>query len=209
MTIGSHVTIGAGVGIASEERIEIGDRVTIGDGVLIMDTDFHDSRDLSHRGATAAVIIGEGVRIESNAIILKGTHLGSGARVARRSVVSGRIPEGGQVCGVPARMIPDASCRKHHGLVGDRGSISDRLTAIVTEACGVEGALRPEEGPSQIIGWDSLGALRVLIAMEEEFRISLPEHALCAISTLRDLEEIVAEALGQASCPDHGGSDVG
>jgi acetyltransferase-like isoleucine patch superfamily enzyme/acyl carrier protein len=193
ISIGNRVTIGAGAAIASEECIDIGDNVTIGSFVMIMDTDFHDVSDVARPGSTDAVVIEEQVQIESGVTILKGSHVKKRARVASGSVVSGLVPEGAYVRGVPARLA--SAARTSRDPLPDPSDRLRRIQDLVARTFGLEDAPRLEHGPHQIAGWDSLGTLRLMLALEEEFRIILPEAALCDISTLHDVSEIVGEAL--------------
>jgi acetyltransferase-like isoleucine patch superfamily enzyme/acyl carrier protein len=199
ISIGNGVTIESGAAIAAEEQIEIGDGVTIGPRVMIMDTDFHDPQDLASRGATAPVIIEQEVHIESDVTILKGTHLQKGARVAKRSVVSGVVPEGAYACGVPARAFREPPCRQQNTRLPESGDLLQRINAVAARTFDVKGTPMSEDGTCQLAHWDSLGALRLLISIEEEFQITLPEDALCEVSTLQELSHIVVDALARSA----------
>jgi acyl carrier protein len=52
----------------------------------------------------------------------------------------------------------------------------------------------PAHGPAEIPGWDSLGALRLLLALEEEFGVVLPDTLGSARSVL-ELRDVVAGRL--------------
>jgi acetyltransferase-like isoleucine patch superfamily enzyme len=108
------------------ERITIGRRVVISYHVTIADSDFHsldvESRrrdaianapggDLSKRPPVESrpVVIEDDAWIGIGAIILKGVHIGKGARVAAGSVVTRDVPPGATVAGNPARIIDEVS----------------------------------------------------------------------------------------------------
>ncbi len=103
-------------------RITIGKRVVISYHVTIADSDFHpidlEARkldaianapggDLSKRPPVqcAPVRIDDDAWIGIGAIILKGVHIGAGAKVAAGSVVTHDVPAGVAVAGNPARII--------------------------------------------------------------------------------------------------------
>jgi acetyltransferase-like isoleucine patch superfamily enzyme len=104
------------------KSITVGQRVLISYNVMIADSDFHprdpvlrkqDAEALApfaQPGARAPVVarpivIGDDVSIGIGAIILKGVHIGAGARVQAGSVVTANVPEGAVVAGNPARIL--------------------------------------------------------------------------------------------------------
>lgn len=114
-------TVLAGAVFMCAERIAIGKRVVVSYHVTIADSDFHplnlEARrrdaianapggDLSQRPALkcAPVQIDDDVWIGIGAIILKGVHIGSGAKIAAGSVVTRDVPAGAKVAGNPARV---------------------------------------------------------------------------------------------------------
>lgn len=108
------------------ERITIGKRVLISYHVTIADSDFHPL-DLERRRLDAIanapggnrasrppvesrpIEIGDDAWIGIGAIILKGVHIGSGARVAAGSVVTRDVPAGATVAGNPARIVSEVA----------------------------------------------------------------------------------------------------
>lgn len=102
------------------ERISVGKRVTISYNVTIADSDFHPidpeqrkqdaianapfgDRSQRPRFASKPVVIEDDVSIGIGAIILKGVHIGKGARVGAGAVVTSDVPAGVEVEGNPAR----------------------------------------------------------------------------------------------------------
>ncbi len=109
------IEIGRGVGvtggvICAAAHVRIGDRVTIGANCTLLDTDFHPleagERLLDpSSGAAADVIIEDEVFIGTQALILKGSHIGRGAVIGAGSVVAGEIPAHVVAAGNPARVV--------------------------------------------------------------------------------------------------------
>jgi acetyltransferase-like isoleucine patch superfamily enzyme len=104
------------------ERITIGQRVVISYNATIADSDFHpfdpEQRiqdaianspygDRSKRPpyVSRLVVIEDDVWIGIGAIVLKGVHIGKGARVGAGSVVTSNVPAGVHVTGNPARHV--------------------------------------------------------------------------------------------------------
>ncbi|HUO67332.1 MAG TPA: phosphopantetheine-binding protein, partial [Gammaproteobacteria bacterium] len=59
----------------------------------------------------------------------------------------------------------------------------------------VQRPLEPSDGPAQIVRWDSLGSLRLLLALEDEFGLHLPEDALYGVSSVAAVVGVVDSAL--------------
>ena len=114
-------TILVGAVIMCAERITIGQRVVVSYNVTIADSDFHP-RDPEARKQDALANAPEGNRAERpplltrpvvieddawigiGAILLKGVHIGKGARVAAGAVVTADVPAGATAAGNPARL---------------------------------------------------------------------------------------------------------
>ena len=190
--VGHGVSIGAGAAISSELHVRIGDGARLGGSVMIMDTDFHDRRDFTAPAPGVPVVIEEAARLGRGVTVLKGAHIGRGAWIAPGSVVSGSVPAGACARGVPARVFagaagsPPAATRKDADLL-------DRIRAVVAETFHVP-LPDPSDGPTQIAGWDSLGGLRLLLALEEELGVVLPDTVGQAGSVL-ELRDVVAGRL--------------
>lgn len=112
---GARLVIGRGFGmtggtICAEESIIIGDDVWVGGNCTITDTDFHPLR-LEDRlarpldGATAPVVIEDGVFIGMQSLILKGVTIGARSVIGAGSVVTRSIPPDVIAAGSPARVI--------------------------------------------------------------------------------------------------------
>jgi acetyltransferase-like isoleucine patch superfamily enzyme len=169
MTVGDRVSIGSGAAIACSDEIRIGNDVHIGRDVMILDTDFHEARSMESHGRSEPIIVRDRVRIDDGVVILKGARIEAGAQIGPDSVVSGVIPRGVRARGVPARGT------REDALVAF-GDVASRVRAVVE-------ALAPIE-------WDSLGTLRLLVALEEELGVVLPESAL-ACSAIHGVDAVI------------------
>ena len=112
---GARLEIGPGFGmtggtICAEESITIGANVWVGANTVITDTDFHPL-DLATRlarpldGATAPVVIEDGVFIGMHSLVLKGVTIGAHSVIGAGSVVTHDIPAESIAAGNPARVI--------------------------------------------------------------------------------------------------------
>lgn len=115
---GGAIEIGAGSGfssvvMSSRSKITIGAHVNCGGNVRIFDHNFHvldpiqrRTRENPKEVRTAPIVIEDDCFIGTNAMILKGTHLGRGTIVAAGSVVFGlTTPPMSMVKGNPAVVI--------------------------------------------------------------------------------------------------------
>ena len=187
VSIGHGVTIGSGAAIASEAEIRIGNNVRIGRNVMILDTDFHDATSMDAPGTAVPVIIEDDARLDDGVVVLKGARIGKGAWVGASSVVSGVVPAGAFAMGVPARVRRDKKTR-------DVGDVSERVRAVIAETFDIHKPLEPTDGPAQIVRWDSLGTLRLLLALEDEFGLHLPENALYGVTNVNGVIDVIEQA---------------
>jgi acyl carrier protein len=77
-----------------------------------------------------------------------------------------------------------------------RDEIQQKLIAIVRQEKDVaEELLKPEAALAEA-GIDSLDSLTILFAIEEQFRISIPDDRARAMKTFGDMVDMVEELLG-------------
>ncbi len=182
MRVGRRVRIGQGAALAALGRVEIGDGAVLGSFVMVMDSDFHVAGDGEAFAQPQPVRIGGGARIGHRAVILPGASIGAGAIVEAGSVVAGAVPDGGHVAGNPAMPVTASA-----------GADATRPVAeIVADVFGLATPPDPTVGPDDVEGWDSLGALRVLIALEAAYGVVLDDRLIAAARSVGDLERVVA-----------------
>lgn len=197
LAIGDRVSIGSGAAIAADTRVTIGSDVRMGRKVMILDSDFHDTAAFLARGASAPVEIADGVTLGDGVVVLKGSRIGRGARVLPNSVVSGAIVADAVVGGVPARKVRAPGAPKGIAF-GDPEEVLERVKAVVSETFHVTRALEPGDGPAQIPTWDSLGNLRLALALEDEFHVPLADDALYGVKSVGDVACAVSARLARA-----------
>jgi acetyltransferase-like isoleucine patch superfamily enzyme/acyl carrier protein len=178
--IGNDVWIGHGASIAATQRVTIGDGTKIGPFVTIMDTDFHVAGERAANPLSTPIEIGKNVYIGSGVTILRGSVVGDGARIEPCSVVSGVVPAGVTVSGVPARARPAVGRENRRDVVD-----------VLTQTFALAAPPSPDDGPLTIRGWDSLGALRLLLALEDAFDVSIAQDEMVRVRSVRDLEALV------------------
>lgn len=185
--IGHRVRIGHGSGLASRARIRIGDDTTLGAYVLVLDTDFHVAGEEGNHAPATPIEIGRNVRIGSHVTVLRGSVIGAGVVVADGSVISGEIPAGARVSGVPARRTDEATA-------SHAGSIPERLTAVAMRVFSLSQRPDLSQGPAQTPGWDSLGTLSLILALEDEFNVSLTEEDVVRAANFSQLAHVIERA---------------
>ena len=177
LVIADGARIGHGVGITAIRSVHIGEGAVVGPFSMIHDTDFHDAGNHEASGSEAPIVIGAGAVLGPRVTVLRGSRIGQCARVEGGSVVSGVVPPRSVVSGHPAR---------------PQGAIAGRLGAaeIVQRVFSLPSLPGPADGPHSIPAWDSLGALRLLLALEETSGRKLRESDLARASTVADLERL-------------------
>lgn len=106
IVVGKNVSIQRGVRLdwTHGRHITLGDDCGLSSGVRII---CHDASSRRRIGLTwvAPVTIGPGASVGTEAVILPGVTVGAGSVVAAGAVVTGDVPPGVVVAGVPARVL--------------------------------------------------------------------------------------------------------
>lgn len=90
--IGGHCFFNTNASITCMKKIRIGEYSKFGNNLVIVDHD-HNFRDPETEEFTARdIIIGKGVWVGANCVILKGTRIGDHAVIAAGSIVRGDVP---------------------------------------------------------------------------------------------------------------------
>jgi acetyltransferase-like isoleucine patch superfamily enzyme len=184
VTLGDRVLISYGAAISSRCSIKIGDDTRIGPFCLILDNDYHRVDDRDSPGGIAPIDIGRNVTIGARVTVLRGSRIGDGARIMSGSTVAGAVAGGTVVSGVPARIVGSEASR---ALIRSVASVVMRVFRL--------GAMpRPKDGPEQIPAWTDTSAVRLLIAVEEAFGVTLQEDRVRAARTVADVAQLVTRA---------------
>lgn len=187
LEIGDDVSIGHGAAIAASARVRIGSGASIGPYVCILDTDYHVAQRRDAAAEPSPIDIGDRVRIGARVTILRGAVVGDGARIDAGSVVAGEVPRGAHVLGVPARPV---ATRGAAAIEDEPASVA----AVVGDALSLGAPPADDAVLATFERWDSLGALGVLVALEEAFAVSLDDAAVYRASTVHDLAQAVEAA---------------
>jgi acetyltransferase-like isoleucine patch superfamily enzyme/acyl carrier protein len=187
LRIGDDVRIGHGCGISCESTIHIGDRTVLGPFVQLLDSDFHVAGSAADAAVAAPITVGADVRLGAWVTVLAGSRIGDRATVEPGSVVSGSIEAGATVRGNPA--LAD----RHPGSTPSDDTAAV-VVSVVQEVLDLASPPALEAGPSDIEGWTSLGALRVLISLEEALDVRIAESVYFACATIADLVDAIEQA---------------
>ena len=77
--------------------------------------------------------------------------------------------------------------------------LGERIRAIVSDQLGVEaGEIQAESKIADDLGADSLDVVELVMQLEDEFDIEVPDEAAESIRTIADVERYVAEHVAQA-----------
>jgi len=186
IVIGNRVRIAYGAAISARAAVLIGDDVEIGPFSVIMDSDYHVVGDRSAIDEPLPVRIESGARLGARVTVLRGSVIGAGAVVLGGSVVSGKVLPGTRVSGVPARVVLASSADPEAEIVD--------LPQLVMGVLGLSSPPADTDGPAQIREWDSLGALKIVLAVEEAYGVSLTEQELKALASLAELAQVIETA---------------
>lgn len=197
LRIGDDVSIDFGAGIVAHELITIGNRTRIGPFVMILDTDFHTVGRPDAVPSTTPVTIGHDVRLGAHVTILKGSRIADGATVMAGSVVAFELPAGAVAGGVPARVLTDDLAHwSRPAAPGARDGLVERLCQVIRTVFTLPAEPSLNTMREQIAGWDSLGTLRLILAVEDEFDVSLEEHDVIDAHDVAGLAAALQTRLG-------------
>jgi acyl carrier protein len=170
-----------GVTIRACRRVEIGKNAYVGAFCLI------DDGGASKSGGAQPITIGEGAWVEEGATLLPGAVVAPGARIAGGAVVGGREQS-------PPPPVP---LRRRTADAEHVARVRSTITKIVRAAEGV-----PLDAElTRLKGWDSLAALRVLVALETEFKLVFPSDFFATSCNLGSVSEFVTSRGAPADAP--------
>lgn len=97
--------VGPGLKLFHGMGLVVNDRAVLGRDVILRHCTTIGVKETQALGQGAAPVIGDGVDIGSNVVILGAIHVGAGARIGAGSVVIRDVPAGATVVGNPARVV--------------------------------------------------------------------------------------------------------
>lgn len=187
IVVENDVILSYGLGISAMSEVRIGAGTRIGPFCLIMDNDFHRAGvDRELPGETAPVRVGRNVTIGAHVTLLRGTRIEDGARVMSGSCVSGLVTAQAVVCGIPARGIANEAVRRY----------GTEVAAVLARVFGLSTPLRPVSQLDVIPGWGAGAAIRLMLALEETFGVTLDGEEIGASRTVADIARQISRALG-------------
>jgi len=152
LVIGDGTLLESGATLRAARSVVIGRRARIGAGCVVDDD-----------GADDGIAVADEAWIEDGAVLLGGASIADGQVVPRGAIVGERA-DAGEAASQATAAVDEAA----------RDRVEERVRAVMARV--VPAASTAEWGTDLRLskGWDSLAALRVLVALEKEFGVSLP-----------------------------------
>lgn len=188
LLIGERVAIGYGASIVAKGLVAIGAGTQIGPFAMICDAE--DDGLSGWRHSERPIVVGRDVRLGSKVTLLPGTYIADGVHVPPGAVVSGSV-------GVQH----GAQERKHRAPQPPDAGVASRVAEILSQIFD-----RPPDAPlslelERISGWGAGAALRLVTAVEHEFKTRIPDDEWLAIRSFGDLVDAI-----ERRTPSGGGS---
>jgi acyl carrier protein/carbonic anhydrase/acetyltransferase-like protein (isoleucine patch superfamily) len=169
LVIGEGSVLESGATLRAQRQVVVGRGVRIGAGCVIDD-----------EGSDAGGIeIGDDAWLEDGALVLGGARVAARARMTRGAALDARRA-------IPIDRAADAADRSPQS--ADDAHVRQIVARVLPGALGVSS----DTDLRCIAGWDSLAALRVLIALEKEFRVNLPHDLFATARTLQSVVPLLA-----------------
>jgi acyl carrier protein/acetyltransferase-like isoleucine patch superfamily enzyme len=172
LTIGEGAVLESGATLRVSHRVVVGRSVRVGRGCVIDD---------DGSGADG-IEIGDDAWLDDGALVLGDARIAARARVTCETALvrtsTAEVPDAAR----SSRLLEDDSRLRH--------VVARVVPGALDVSCDAD--LR------HIAGWDSLAALRVLVALEKEFRVTLPQDLFATEHSLESLVPLL-ETQGRAS----------
>lgn len=172
LEIGDRVLIESGSSLRARGLVRIGRGVRIGAGCIV-DGDGPVSSEVS---------IGDGAWLEDGAVLLGGAVVPAGSVVAGRTVAASARAATSPAAGLSDAAIAEAERR-----------VRKVLSRVVPATTDVESSIEL----TKVTGWDSLAALRVLVALEKEFAVMLPIDLFAESPSAASVTHVVAASVAK------------
>jgi acetyltransferase-like isoleucine patch superfamily enzyme/acyl carrier protein len=179
LAIGDGALLESGVTIRASTRISIGARARIGAG-SVLDDEGVESGDVE---------VGDDAWIEDEALLMSGASVGPRQVVPRGSIVRGHYEESPPTKRSPPTLPPpdtSLAVRATHR----------RIRSVIARVVPGAREVEPSVNLKLVKGWDSLAALRVLVALEKEFTVVLPHDLFTEETTLDRLLPFLTPSAG-------------
>jgi acetyltransferase-like isoleucine patch superfamily enzyme/acyl carrier protein len=172
LVIGDRALIESGAAIRARGRVTIGSSARVGAGCIVDDD-----------GAEASEIsIGDGAWVEEGAVLLAGTRVAPGSVFRRGPADAGRAPR---------------SSDAPHSSDGASHDAELRVRAVLGRLVPGASSVDRTASLSQMKGWDSLAALRTLVALEKEFAVMLPHQLFARHPTLESVMPVILASISK------------
>jgi acyl carrier protein len=176
VAVGERVLIESGVSIRARGKIRVGSGVRIGRGCIVDDD------------GGGEITLGDGAWLEDGAVIHGGTTVPVGAVVpgpagVRDATVLASAND------APTEMLDLAENR-----VDD---VDRRLRSVLSRIVAATSGVEPTAELTQVKGWDSLAALRALVALEKEFSVVLPINLFAERPSVGSLRPVIAASVAR------------
>ncbi len=116
--------------------------------------------------------------------------------------ISSRTPEGRDsrcpLCGaetaIEYSLAGDASCPNCGSLLWDEEAVYARIRRLIAEQLGIDpDKITPEYAFGKDVGNDSLDAVEIVMALEEEFDINIPDDEAEKVQTIGDVIRLILQ----------------
>jgi acyl carrier protein len=161
VVIGDGALIESGATVRARGRVVIGHRARLGVGCILDDD-----------GPGRDITVNDGAWVEDGVVLLGGTVVAAQKVVKRERTVTD---------------LAGAGATRAEPTVEATGIVDRRVRTIVSRVVAAAGTIDVSTDLADIKGWDSLAALRVLVALEKEFGVSLPSDLLANHPTLQSI----------------------
>lgn len=159
IVIGEGALIESGATVRASGRVVIGNRARIGVGCILDD----------EGTAGMDITVNDGAWLEDGVVLLGGAVVAAQAFV-RRERSSVEPPAGTETADAEMALL-----------------VGKRVRSVVSRVVSAAGSVDAGADLAHVKGWDSLAALRVLVALEKEFAVSLPTNLLANHPTLESI----------------------
>ena len=86
-----------------------------------------------------------------------------------------------------------------HGVIDPSSALFQKVTQVIRETfMDLESPITRETVASEVRGWTSLGHVYVIMAIEHEFSVQIPEHRMFNLRNVGELVDLIADLRGKS-----------